>query len=31
MIDKDGQAGALGVVQVVAKRDLGVARTHDHG
>ena len=31
MVDEDGQAGTFGVVQVVAKRDLGVDRTHDHG
>ena len=26
MVDEDGQADTFGVVQVVAKRDLGVAR-----
>ena len=31
MIDEDGQAGALVVLQVIAERDLGVGRAHDHG
>ena len=31
MIDEDGQAGAFVVIQVIAERDLGVARPHDQG